>query len=546
MKKKILSALLIGFMVLGNSIPAWALEVNNMEAVYEKDSKLKNGLYTVENDALHISTNEESVARKYLNKTTGMEVVNGKIFLTLNFTGRTLMKGHTINVNGVTVEHQVIKEEGDNLTLGFNINSLKDKITISTKVFGTMPVEFKLILKEETLKLEKEYDDFDEEFPEANPESPEEPEIPEEEETPVIPPTVEKPNIPNEPEKPIIPEDTTNPQNSGKYKEGHYEITNNVISDSTIGYGAARQALSEKSYVQIENGKIYVTLGFGQTDLMSNIKVKINGQNISYNILRKNNENNTMDIKFQIPSLNSKITINAFISAIERNIDFGVTFNESSLKYMGANASARPLGTSSELNLTTLSTENKEDNEESRLLEEEISDEEIEVKEYSKKYTIENEIIQDSVIGKKMARKYLEEISHIEEIDGKLYLTLRFTGTDAMKNFKFEVNGQAVDHKVILDDKENNIMEFRFPIESVDDDIKVYIHITKVKMNIDFGVKLNKDTMTLVSEFTKPEVKEENTFSKKDIIFTAIITSIITTLGVLGIGTIVYKVKCKK
>ena len=47
-----------------------------------------------------------------------------------------------------------------------------------------------------------------------------------------------------------------------------------------------------------------------------------------------------------------------------------------------------------------------------------------------------------------MARKYLNQISKVEDIDGQLYLTLTFTGVDLMNNHKFYVNGSLVNHQV--------------------------------------------------------------------------------------------------
>ena len=47
-----------------------------------------------------------------------------------------------------------------------------------------------------------------------------------------------------------------------------------------------------------------------------------------------------------------------------------------------------------------------------------------------------------------MARKYTSSTTKIEEIDGKMYATLTFTGVDLMSNHKIYVNGSVVSHSI--------------------------------------------------------------------------------------------------
>ena len=107
-----------------------------------------------------------------------------------------------------------------------------------------------------------------------------------------------------------------------------------------------------------------------------------------------------------------------------------------------------------------------------------VDESELEAKEYFKRYTVNNEVVSDSAMGRTMARKYLNETSIVEEIDGKLYATVTFSGSNSMENFKFEVNGQEVSHSVILNDTENELISLRFPINDINDEIKAYIYKT--------------------------------------------------------------------
>ena len=65
-----------------------------------------------------------------------------------------------------------------------------------------------------------------------------------------------------------------------------------------------------------------------------------------------------------------------------------------------------------------------------------------------KLYTIQNKVVHQNETGREMARKYLNQTSKVEDIDGQLYLTLTFTGTNLMNNHKFYVNGSLVSHQV--------------------------------------------------------------------------------------------------
>ena len=88
--------------------------------------------------------------------------------------------------------------------------------------------------------------------------------------------------------------------------------------------------------------------------------------------------------------------------------------------------------------------------------------------------------------------------SKIEEINGELYLTLTFTGTDLMNNHKFYVNGKSVSY---TSSTSGNSKSYRFKINSLNDDIKVSAFIVPMSRNVEFGVKLLKDTYTFVKDF---------------------------------------------
>ena len=189
--------------------------------------------------------------------------------------------------------------------------------------------------------------------------------------------------------------------------------------------------------------------------------------------------------------------------------------------------------------------------------------EEIEATEYFKKYTIENEVVSDSAVGKMMVKKYLNSTSTLEEIDGKYYLTLTFVGTSAMDNIKIMVNGKEVEYSMKnISDEDKGTSTFKFEIGSVNDEIKMSMLIVPINKTIEFGVSLLEDTMTLVEEgeVAKNEAEEDesaiqtlaslNTPSNDNgtSAFKTIIISTLTTMlttGILG-GLAVIFLRNKK
>lgn len=486
----------------------------------EDEEVIADGKYTIENDALHISKDEESMARKYLETISDVEYKNNKIYLTLKFTGKSMMVNHIIEVNGTKVNFEVVDETNDNFYVKFEIGSLSDNITVSTKVLGTMNVEFRVKLKNDTLKIYNEEDEVQK--PDNNNNSNN---VNTNVNTGVNQDKVES----------IDKGETQIPTISENKNSTLYKIKNEIITDSAIGYTAARGAVNSTSYVEDIDGTKYVTVGLSQLDIMSNIRVSVNGANVKYEVVRKSG--NTMDIKFKIPKIEANIKFTAFINATGMDISFGLDLLESTMEVISKSEANLPLAT--ETTSTIIKTsKDKEESEESS----EVIAEDIEVGEYFKKYTIENDIISDSAIGKAMTRKYLDKLCILEEIDGKLYLTLKFSGTNSMRNIKVTVNGEEIEYSIVAHDEANEMKAFRFSINDINDEIRIYMNIKAVNMDVDFGVDLLEETKTLIEEGTvsnsakKEDValatlmnnkKEESNL--KAIIITAFITSIMAT-----------------
>lgn len=610
----IAASLMVGYM----PVEVFATENNEMESFSSENKKYAHGVYNVSNSTLRVDSDAQSSARKYVTEESKITISEDGIKASLEFTEKNIMTNIRIKVNGEEVSYSQ-KETGDkSIEVEFNLNSLEDNIEVATVInlgFHVMDVSFRVLL--DTVNIDIAPDDNngnigdDEQDYENTPDD--------STETPDNNPN----NTPNDENKNENIENNKPNNNNNKPSSGNdigqnsntlgngagntgannnsssiqaptatqntntviYKVQNEILSNSPIGYSAARAAVSSTSYIEVIDGVTYVTLGLSQLDVMTNVKVSVDGTNVNYETVRSNSSNNTKDIRFKVGSVNSKITLSAYITMSDMNISFGVDILENTMQQISKTEANKSLGTASTLAVTstnssknnnTSSTSGNSSNNDSNSKSSTTGDktsksktennselEEIEATEYFKKYTIENEVVSDSAVGKMMVKKYLNSTSTLEEIDGKYYLTLTFVGTSAMDNIKIMVNGKEVEYSMKnISDEDKGTSTFKFEIGSVNDEIKMSMLIVPINKTIEFGVSLLGDTMTLVEEgeVTKNEAEEDesaiqtlaslNTPSNDNgtSVFKTIIISTLTTMittGILG-GLAVIFLKNKK
>ena len=502
MKKSVLT-ILLATTIFAGSLPYNAIafeEGNNTIIESYEDITYEKGVYTVKNETLKADEDKESAARKYVEPESIVEITDTEISTTLDFTDKNIMSNTQVKINGEIVNYTEEDLEGNKLRIKFNLNSLSDKIEVLTTInlgFMKMNVSFRVILDtslipsipgnrpEDGEGIEPKPEETQEETPEEKPDEEEKEDIVNPTPTPTPTPTPEPEKDEDLTEVPTIKEEGTK----------LYKLKNEIITNSPIGYNAARAAVGSVSYLEEVQGEKFITIGLSQLDIMNNIRLSLNGNSISYEVVRQDSKNNTMDIRFKVPSLESLIKVNAYITVTGMDISFEIDFLENTLELISSSEINTPLTekTTPIVNLNEVQDtkdENKED----------IIEEKVEAKEYFKRYTIENDIISDSKMGKTMTRKYLDKISILEDIDGKMYLTIKFSGTNAMDNIKIYVNGEEVSYTVAAEDSENNIKAFRFLIGNVSDEIKISMHIKPIGMDIEFGIDLLEETQTLIEE----------------------------------------------
>ena len=292
----------------------------------------------------------------------------------------------------------------------------------------------------------------------------------------------------------------TNDSNNNGSNSGTTEVQgtkvyvgkNTVTHENETGLNMARKTLSEDVKVEEVNGKTYVTLTFtsmGST-MMSNHKIYVNGNEVN---TTKTVNNEIVSLKFEVGSLKDSIKASAYVSMMGNNVEFGVNILEDTLKLV-TDGSANIGGTISD-SATSGNTNNNTSSGDSNS---NTNNEEIKITK-GKLYSIQNSVTHENETGRSMARKYLNSTSKVEEVDGKYYVTLTFTGAAFMQNHEVYVNGKKVN---VTKSTSGDTTNVRFVLSSLSDSIKVKTFVVPMSRDVEFGVTLLEDTLTFIKEYT--------------------------------------------
>ena len=446
--------------------PSLPNEDDKNEVVEENEQALNTVLK-------HETQDKDSSANRYL-ESSKLKTVDGKKYIVLNFNSGSMFTAMKASISGKEVKTKFeYDEKSDIATVEFEISSLQDDMLLSftyNTPMGSMTHSARI-----QSEIASTGDKDDAVVPPTD-----------DKEDNVIPPT-------NDKEEDKTDSDNSNtdngPTSNSTYKNGYYQLNNKVECDNAVGYQMVRNLLSETTNMEVKNGKTYVTLRMSSYSLMSNITMKVNNKSVNFtkNVI----DNDTVELTVEVPNLNAKITMGMYVTAMGQTVSFGVTFDKDSVKFISSNE--EPTIPDSNNGSTNNSVPNNSTSNEST----NTTVENNVVK--GKLYTIKNEIISDNATGKAMARKYLNSTTKIEEVNGKMYATLTFTGVDLMSNHKIYVNGSVVNHTITS--KTSSSVSIRFAIPDVNADIKVQVFVVPMNSTVTFGVKLLEDTLTFVKDF---------------------------------------------
>lgn len=459
-------------------------------------NKLADGKYIIANKTLKSGGDSQSGIRNYIDANSIVTVKDGKVTVTMKYNKdglETVKSTNSITIDGNEVAF-VKNEDG---SISFNVDSI-DKLYTRVKINltyfneGLPEVVFpgKLHTVDVDLLHEGELSEYKENDSSTDSGNNGETNKPGNENN--------SGNAGNEDSN--NGGSNTNDSNNNGSNSGTTEVQgtkvyvgkNTVTHENETGLNMARKTLSEDVKVEEVNGKTYVTLTFtsmGST-MMSNHKIYVNGNEVN---TTKTVNNEIVSLKFEVGSLKDSIKASAYVSMMGNNVEFGVNILEDTLKLV-TDGSANIGGTTSD----SATSGNTNNNTSSGASNSNTNNEEIKITK-GKLYSIQNSVTHENETGRSMARKYLNSTSKVEEIDGKYYVTLTFTGAAFMQNHEVYVNGKKVNVTKSTNGDTTNV---RFVLSSLSDSIKVKTFVVPMSRGVEFGVTLLEDTLTFIKEYT--------------------------------------------
>lgn len=459
-------------------------------------NKLADGKYIIANKTLKSGGDSQSGIRNYIDANSIVTVKDGKVTVTMKYNKdglETVKSTNSITIDGNEVAF-VKNEDG---SISFNVDSI-DKLYTRVKINltyfneGLPEVVFpgKLHTVDVDLLHEGELSEYKENDSSTDSGNNGETNKPGNENN--------SGNAGNEDSN--NGGSNTNDSNNNGSNSGTTEVQgtkvyvgkNTVTHENETGLNMARKTLSEDVKVEEVNGKTYVTLTFtsmGST-MMSNHKIYVNGNEVN---TTKTVNNEIVSLKFEVGSLKDSIKASAYVSMMGNNVEFGVNILEDTLKLV-TDGSANIGGTTSD-SATSGNTNNNTSSGDSNS---NTNNEEIKITK-GKLYSIQNSVTHENETGRSMARKYLNSTSKVEEIDGKYYVTLTFTGAAFMQNHEVYVNGKKVN---VTKSTSGDTTNVRFVLSSLSDSIKVKTFVVPMSRGVEFGVTLLEDTLTFIKEYT--------------------------------------------
>lgn len=489
LRKKIctmLAAVMVATMVLGNNVQVVsATELNaNSQVEIGTVKSVVDGEYEVNNSVYKIGTEEESRARSFIEEMTNITVNDGKVMMTVKYKGigLTSITNTTVKVDGV-VMNSVVNEDK---SITFEVPSIDSKVELEMTI--VVPGVFTEV---QSVDLVNDISSIPTVDDSENGETPE---------------------VPGNNESSGSEDSNNNGDTSGEevgdvLANGTYKIANKTLKVGTDNNSGIRGYIDENSIITVKDGKITVTMKYNEAGLetvQSTNSITVDGENVE---LTKNDDGS---ISFDIKSIDLLYTrINVNLTYHDENlpefifpgkihtVDVELLHEGDLTEYTEEGSSDDSV--SNEEEETPSTPDNNGGN--TGNTENEDSNNGVTEEQASKVYTGKNEVTHDNETGLSMARKVLEETLKVEEVNGVNYVTLTFTpmGSTMMKDYVIYVNGNKVDTTKTLN---GEIVSLRFAVGSLDDSIEVSGYVTMMGSNVDFGVKVLKDTLILVTDNT--------------------------------------------
>ncbi len=145
-------------------------------------------------------------------------------------------------------------------------------------------------------------------------------------------------------------------------KGGIYTIKNNVSHENETGMAMARTYVSDTMTLEKSNGSWYYTIKFSGAQYMSNHAIYVNGGRVSHTVVNKSSD--TLSLKFKTSSISPNLKVSMYVSAMQRDVQFGVIPQESTLSLVKVTEQEKvetPSNSNNNASTTKPSTDKKEE-----------------------------------------------------------------------------------------------------------------------------------------------------------------------------------------
>lgn len=119
-------------------------------------------------------------------------------------------------------------------------------------------------------------------------------------------------------------------------QDGKYSVGIKILKEKSDDLSMAGQYIGQTAKINVENGKMYLSVDVTRIDWMKNISVFLNGSSVNYD-LKKASDNKNATVKFQIPNTKPDIKFGMNVEPMgNARVAFRVVLNDNITKLAGS------------------------------------------------------------------------------------------------------------------------------------------------------------------------------------------------------------------
>lgn len=107
-------------------------------------------------------------------------------------------------------------------------------------------------------------------------------------------------------------------------ESGIYSIENDVYHESETGIAMSRTYLQPSMEVEVRRDKIAYTIGFSGSEYMENYRMKLNGEEVSVELIEDNSDDGTVKLKITVDKVDADMDAMIYVAPMERDVEFKV------------------------------------------------------------------------------------------------------------------------------------------------------------------------------------------------------------------------------